>query len=130
MHMPNDVVETTRVTALGAGADALTNLAFTEALAATLKRLTRYGECLGLGFQIADDVLAALTAAGFPVTAWQPGSVPRVLVFAFSEDGSAQLLDTIPSDLLLPGANASAYNPRALGLLNGVRPQAHEVLGR
>jgi len=34
--------------------------------------------------QIADDILAALTAAGFPVTAWQPGSVPRVLVFAFA----------------------------------------------
>ncbi len=33
--------------------------------AATLQRLTRYGECLGLGFQIADDILDAegVTAA-------------------------------------------------------------------
>ncbi|MFO0610227.1 MAG: baseplate J/gp47 family protein [Polyangiales bacterium] len=55
--------------------------------------------------QIADDILAALTAAGFPVTAWQPGSVPRVLVFAFAatlavlwglvaQVGAAAFLDT------------------------------------
>lgn len=34
--------------------------------------------------QIADDIFASLTAAGFPVTAWQTGSVPRTLVFAFA----------------------------------------------
>lgn len=34
--------------------------------------------------QIADDIFASLTAAGFPVTAWQSGSVPRTLVFAFA----------------------------------------------
>lgn len=34
--------------------------------------------------QIADDIFAALTAEGFPVTAWQSGSVPRTLVFVFA----------------------------------------------
>lgn len=34
--------------------------------------------------QILDDLLAAMTAAGLPTTAWQPGSVPRTLLYAFS----------------------------------------------
>lgn len=34
--------------------------------------------------QIADDIVASLTTAGFPVTSWQSGSVPRTLVFAFA----------------------------------------------
>lgn len=34
--------------------------------------------------QIADDIFAALTAEGFPVTAWQSGSIPRTLVLALA----------------------------------------------
>ena len=34
--------------------------------------------------QIADDIFAALTAEGFPVTAWQSGSIPRTLVLVFA----------------------------------------------
>lgn len=34
--------------------------------------------------QIADDLFAALSAAGFPVTAWQSGAVPRTLVFVYA----------------------------------------------
>lgn len=34
--------------------------------------------------QITTDLLTELSIAGFPVTAWQPGSVPRTLVRAFA----------------------------------------------
>ena len=51
------------------------------------------------------ELLASLLAAGFPTTAWQPGSVPRSLVFA---DATALAATSCTSGRRLPRSTTCA----------------------
>ena len=82
--------------------------------AADLRRISRFGECFGLAFQIADDILDILgeTAPGeraeFGRSEWNKATYPSVVGIAKAQDRLTELLGQCRRELAPFGAAALA----------------------
>ena len=87
--------------------------------AADLRRISRFGECLGLAFQIADDILDILGEAAPGERAesgrseWNKATYPSVVGIAKAQDRLTELLGQCRRELAPFGAAAEALHALA-----------------